>query len=157
MRETHLETMSFNRRPVETRLETQLLSDWWRNQGRLLAGDHLGTVLGMMTSRAPAEGLPRTNPTDAFYWFMGGHASALSPCAPLFHNTRVHAQVLIHVQVFITPWTVALQDPLTMEFPRQQCWSGFPFPTSGDLPDPGMESPPLVFLQWQAILFHCAT
>ena len=100
-------------------------------------------MLGMMISQAPAEGLPGTNPTDAFYWLMGGHASALSPCAPPFHNACVHVQLLIHVRIFATPWTVALQDPLTMEFPRQQYWSGFPFPTSGDLPDPGMESPSL--------------
>ena len=38
-----------------------------------------------------------------------------------------------------TPWTVAHQAPLSMEFPRQESWSGLPFPTSGDLPDPGIE------------------
>ena len=38
-----------------------------------------------------------------------------------------------------TPWTVALQAPLSMGFPRQECWSGLPFPSPGDLPDPGIE------------------
>ena len=37
------------------------------------------------------------------------------------------------------PWTVACQDPLSMEFSRQEYWSGLPFPSSGDLPDPGIE------------------
>ena len=37
----------------------------------------------------------------------------------------------------VTPWTVALQAPLSMEFPRQGYWSRLPFPSPGDLPDPG--------------------
>ena len=39
----------------------------------------------------------------------------------------------------MTPWTVARQAPLSMGFPRQECCSGFPFPSLGDLHDPGME------------------
>ena len=38
----------------------------------------------------------------------------------------------------MTPWTVAHQAPLAMGFPRQEYWSGLPFPAPGDLPDPGM-------------------
>ena len=38
-----------------------------------------------------------------------------------------------------TPWTVARQAPLSMGFSRQQYWSGLPFPSPGDLPDPGIE------------------
>ena len=38
-----------------------------------------------------------------------------------------------------TPWTVAHQAPLSMEFSRQEYWSALPFPTPGDLPDPGIE------------------
>jgi len=40
---------------------------------------------------------------------------------------------------FATPWTVACQSPLSMGFHRQDYWSGLPFPSSGDLPDPGIE------------------
>ena len=39
----------------------------------------------------------------------------------------------------MTPWTVARQAPLTMEFSRQEYWSGLPFPTPGDIPDLGIE------------------
>ena len=46
---------------------------------------------------------------------------------------------LSHVGLFVTPWTVALQDPLFMEFSRQENWSGLPFPSPGDLPEPGIE------------------
>ena len=40
---------------------------------------------------------------------------------------------------FATPRTVARQAPLSIEFPRQEYWSGLPFPSLGDLPDPGTE------------------
>ena len=46
---------------------------------------------------------------------------------------------LSHVQLFATPWTVAHQAPLSLEFSRQEYWSGLPFPSPGDLPDPGIE------------------
>ena len=39
----------------------------------------------------------------------------------------------------LTPWTVACQAPLCKEFPRQEYWSGLPFPFLGDLPDSGIE------------------
>ena len=38
-----------------------------------------------------------------------------------------------------TPWTVACQAPLSMGFSWQECWSGLPFPSPGDLPDPEIE------------------
>ena len=39
----------------------------------------------------------------------------------------------------VIPWTVARQAPLSIGFPRQEYWSGSPFPSPGDLPDPGIE------------------
>ena len=44
-----------------------------------------------------------------------------------------------HVQLFVTPWTVAYQAPQSMEFFRQEYWSGLPFPSPGDLSNPGIE------------------
>ena len=38
-----------------------------------------------------------------------------------------------------TPWTIAHQPPLSMEFSRQEYWSGLPFPSAGNLPNPGIE------------------
>ena len=46
---------------------------------------------------------------------------------------------LSHVQLFATPWTVAHQAPLSLEFYRQEYWSGLPFPSTEDLPDPGIK------------------
>ena len=45
---------------------------------------------------------------------------------------------------FEIPWTIALQSPLSMGFPRQEYWSGLPCPPSGDLPYPGTEPESLV-------------
>ena len=40
-----------------------------------------------------------------------------------------------HVQLFVTPWSLASQVPVSMEVSRQEYWSGLPFPSSGDLPE----------------------
>ena len=51
---------------------------------------------------------------------------------------------LSRVQLFAAPWTVAYQAPPSMDFSRQEYWSGLPFPSPGDLPDPGIEPVSLV-------------
>ena len=51
----------------------------------------------------------------------------------------VCAQSLSCAQLFETSWTVARQVLLSVEFSRQEYWSGLPFPIPGDLPDPGIE------------------
>ena len=68
----------------------------------------------------------------------------------LFYCSVFHACVVScfnRVQLFVTLWTVACQAPLSLEFPRQEYWSGLPCPPLGDLPNPGIkpESP-----AWQA-------
>ena len=52
-------------------------------------------------------------------------------------------QSLCCVQLSMTPWTVAHQAPLSMEFSIQDGWSGVPFPPPGDPPYPGIEPAPL--------------
>ena len=47
-----------------------------------------------------------------------------------------------HVEFFATPWTLAYESPPSMEFSRQEYWSGLPFPSPGNLPDPGIEPRP---------------
>ena len=48
-------------------------------------------------------------------------------------------KVFSRVQLFATPWTVAYQAPLSMGFSRQEYWNGLPFPSPGDVPNPGIE------------------
>ena len=52
---------------------------------------------------------------------------------------KVKVKSLSRVRLFATPWTVAYQAPLSMGFSRQERWSGLPFPSPGDLPDPGIK------------------
>ena len=54
-------------------------------------------------------------------------------------------------QLFVTPWTIAYQAPPSMGFSRQECWSGLPFPSPGDLPDLGIK-PRSPTLQADALL-----
>ena len=51
----------------------------------------------------------------------------------------MHAQSLSHVWLLAAPWTVTHQAPLSIGFPRQEYWSGLPFPFLGDFPNPGIE------------------
>ena len=51
----------------------------------------------------------------------------------------VCAQLLSCVQVFVIPWTIVHQAPLSMGFFRQEYWSGLTFLSPGDLPDPGIK------------------
>ena len=57
----------------------------------------------------------------------------------ILRRKAIKVKSFSHVQLFVTPWTVAHQDPLSMGFSRQEYWSGLPFPSPGDLPDPGIE------------------
>ena len=52
---------------------------------------------------------------------------------------KVKVKLLSCVRLFATPWTIAYQAPPSMEFSRQEYWSGWPYPSPGDLPDPGIE------------------
>ena len=56
-------------------------------------------------------------------------------CVKLFSEVKL----LSRVRLFVTLWTVAHQAPLSMGFSRQEYWSGLPFPSPGDLPNPGIE------------------
>ena len=56
-----------------------------------------------------------------------------------------------------SPWTIAQQAPLSMRFPRQEYWSGLPFSSPGNPPDPGMESTSFASPELADILYHWAT
>ena len=67
------------------------------------------------------------------------------------------AKLFSGVRVFATPWTVAHQGLLSMGFLRQEYWSGLPFPSPGDLPDPGIKprSPAPPALPMDSLLLNC--
>ena len=59
------------------------------------------------------------------------------------------------IRLFVTPWTVARQAPLSMGFSRPEYWSGLPCPPPEDLSNPGIE--PTCLLHCRQILYHWAT
>ena len=64
-------------------------------------------------------------------------------CACTRSHTHTHTNTFSHVRLFATPWIAAHQAPLSMGFSGQEYWSGLPFPSPGDLPDPGIVPTPL--------------
>ena len=75
-----------------------------------------------------------------------GNVSVLGNCTPWWTGTemrcmytRKKVKSLSRVRLFETPWTAACQAPPSMGFSRQEYWSVLPFPSPGDLPDPGIE------------------
>ena len=75
---------------------------------------------------------------DKDHWFWGTekHDQLFSKLGYVL----VCAQSLCRVRLFVSPWTVARQAPLSMGFPRQEYWSGLQFPSPRDLPNPGIEA-----------------
>ena len=78
---------------------------------------------------------------------------------------KVKVKSLSRVRLFATPWTVADQALPSMGFSRQECWSGLPFPSPGDLSDTGIEpgspalqadalpsEPPILFIRASVLL-----
>ena len=67
----------------------------------------------------------------------------------MVHVLCVCAQFLSHVLLFVTPWTVACEAPLSMAYFQREYWTGLPFPPLGDLPNPGIKpaSPASLALQ----------
>ena len=64
---------------------------------------------------------------------------------------------LSHVWLFASPWTLVLQAPLSMGFPRQKCWSGLPFPPPGDHTNPGIKPSSLTCLALTGRFFTTRT
>ena len=72
---------------------------------------------------------------------VGPHVSQwqLEPFLVEPSTQLVKVKLLSRVRLFSTPWTVANQAPPSMGFSRQEYWNGSPFPSPGDLPDPGIK------------------
>ena len=74
------------------------------------------------------------------FWTESERAeSCLLPSAQNSPDVKVAYCGLV---ALVTPWTIACQAPLSMGFPKQEYWSGLPFPSPGDLPDPEIKPRP---------------
>ena len=88
-----------------------------------------------------------------YYWVV----RVLCVFCEQFSYQKVKVKSLSHVWLFAIPWTVAHQAPPSMGFSKQEYWSGLPYPSPGDLPDPGIKPRSLCLLHWQASSLPLAT
>ena len=77
-------------------------------------------------------------------WRQGMYGKSLHLPVSFVHEPKTalkscHCLVTTSCLTLATPWTVACQAPVSMGFSRQEYWSGLPFPSPGDLPNPGIE------------------
>ena len=74
----------------------------------------------------------------------------------LLWKWKVKVMSLSHVQLFSIPWSVAHKAPQSKEFSRQEYWSGLPFPSPGDLPDPGIKprSPEFIYGYFSYVIYQ---
>ena len=88
----------------------------------------------------PPEDLsnPGIEPVSLMSAALAGSSLPLAPTGKPTHCYKL-SHLLSCVQLFVTPWTVSHQAPLSMGFSRQEYWSGLPFPSPGDLPGPGIK------------------
>ena len=90
---------------------------------------------------------------------MSIHFPVLQHTPKHMQTQRLHVRVVrlrlgpSRVQLLVTPWTGTRQAPLSMGFSRQEHWSGLPFPSPGDLPEPGIE-PGSLALQADPLVFE---
>ena len=109
----------------------------------------LDTTDGLLKRLFPTHGLPLCHPAgkETKNWCNPWEPLflALPPSSyrreavPTENSCKVKVKLLSHIRLFATPWTIAYQAPPSMGFSRQEYWSGLPFPSPGDLPDPGIE------------------
>ena len=96
-----------------------------------------------------SDGASWTQGRRTVFWVLLLCSSQASCGKQKFPLVVFCVQLLSHVLLFSTPWTVAHQAPVSIGFPRQGYWSRLPFPSPGDLPNPGIEPVSLCLLHWQ--------
>ena len=109
--------------------------------------DHFALEL-VLSVQTPGQLLPVLGLFPSLDWDLGYHPRS---SASLFWSVgrtlyshvefreKVNLLVTKSCPTLMTSWTVAFQVPLSMWFPRQEYWNGLPFPSPGDLPDPGIK------------------
>ena len=123
--------------------------DRLQSMGSLRVGHDWATSLSLFTfmfgegNGSPLQCSCLENPRDGGAWWAAVCRVAqsqtwlkgLSKMRSYWSNSCV-LSLFSRVWLFVTPWTVACQAPPSMEFSRQEYWSGLPFPSPGDLPNP---------------------
>ena len=109
-----------------------MVKNWPANAGDVGSIPESGRSLGEGDG-SPLQYSCLGNPMDRGTWWAIVHRVTKS-------WTRLSNCVCsVMFDSFVSPWTIAHQVPLSMEFSRQENWSGLPFPSPGDLPNTGIE------------------
>ena len=88
----------------------------------------------------PRDGQESQTLVGGFLQFVHEASTSFIQSTNILKCLRVRVCVLSCICLFVTPWTIACQAPLSMGFPRQEYWSGLPCSPPGDLPDPRIKS-----------------
>ena len=96
---------------------------------------HMKGPLDVIQVTAPIEHSVPSHGETVLDVLLSLQVSAAPPQSGCNHMYVCVCLSLSCVQLFVTPWTVACQVPMSMEFSRQDYWSGLPFPSPGNLPD----------------------
>ena len=100
----------------------------------------MGTAFPDESAPPVSSQTPHTQGTPSCQHELGWwELTSSAPPFFFFLFSKVKVKSLSRVRLSATPWTVAYQAPPSMGFPRQEYWSGLPFPSPGDLPDPRIE------------------
>ena len=115
---------------------------------RVLVAQAVGTPFGAYGAFCSASTEPSSHANGGVFclisWTLGAYIAFYLLSEQFFNFSRKAcfsslSLVAKSCLTLATPWTVACQAPLSMEFSRQEYWSGLPFPSPGDLPNPGIE------------------
>ena len=114
----------------------------WHSPGQNTGVGGFSLLQGIFPAQGWNPGLPHRR--RILYWLSHKESPLcvcvrVCVCVCVCVCVKVNVKSLSRVRLFATPWTVAYQAPPSMGFSRQEYWSGLPFPSSGDLPDPGIE------------------
>ena len=131
------------RKPSSAKIGSENSFNYWEcfKLEVLLPGQKKRNALGLWARKKTSEHLNKSmNCIRATPWcYQSLEHSAPDWLSLTWSLVCKHSQSFNRIWLFMTPWTVAHQVPLSMGFPRQGYWSGLSFPAPEDLPDPGIE------------------
>ena len=131
------------------------LSWWWKQDAPISLHVEQQTGLLFEDKEEPQLCCQKKVVLSKTWWFKVEFLFRLTSLCRFFSEAvclpKGKVKLLSHIQLFAAPWAVAHQAPPSMEFSRQEYWSGLPFPSPGDLPNPGIE-PGSPALQADALL-----
>ena len=121
--------MSERHSVVSDSLRPDGLNSPWNSPGQNTEVGSLSLLRGILPTQGSNPGLPHSR---RILYELNHKGTTIC-------TVKVKVKSLSHVRLFVTPWTVTYQALRSTGFSRQEYWSGLPFPSPGDLPNPGIK------------------